>query len=215
MRCTCSLVAAPYPTRACLTSLAVYWATSHPAAAAAIRARPLAWPTDMAVFALTWKKTRSTTTDLGPHLLEQGVQLAVQDQQPVGEGQRGVGLEHTGGVRPQPAVALARGRPGRSRSVRARGRCPIRTCVRRIVGGAPQGADLGPAAGSVPPEPGRRPQPSKAASTSSAMSALECTAWTSSWSSMASRRRRTFLASASSGTGTGVVGSSERSTDSG
>ena len=45
-------------------------------------------------------------------------------------------------------------------------------------------------------------QPSKAASTSSGMSALECTAWTSSWSSIASRRRRTFLASASSGTGT-------------
>ena len=65
MRCTWSLVAAPYPTRACLTSLEVYWATSHPASAAATRASPLAWPTDMAVLTLTWKKTRSTATTSG------------------------------------------------------------------------------------------------------------------------------------------------------
>ena len=46
-----------------------------------------------------------------------------------------------------------------------------------------------------------RAQPSKAAMTSSGMSALEWTACTSSWSSMASSRRSTFFASDSSETG--------------
>ena len=62
---TWSLVAAPYPTRLSFTSLAVYWTTSQPASAATSSASPLAWPTDMAVLAFTWKKTRSTTTACG------------------------------------------------------------------------------------------------------------------------------------------------------
>ncbi len=43
----------------------MYWATSHPASAAATRATPAAWPVAMAVRAFTWKKTRSTTTASG------------------------------------------------------------------------------------------------------------------------------------------------------
>ncbi len=43
----------------------MYWVTSHPLAAASARASPLAWPTDMAVRALTWKNTRSTATAAG------------------------------------------------------------------------------------------------------------------------------------------------------
>ena len=57
----------------------------------------------MAVLALTWKKTRSTTTTSGPQLLHQGAQLGVQDQQPLGQRRAGVGLEHAGGAGPQRA----------------------------------------------------------------------------------------------------------------
>ena len=67
MFCTCSLVALPKPTTACFTSLDVYWATSQPCAAAHDRAIPLAWTTPMAVFALVWKNTRSTTTTEGSY----------------------------------------------------------------------------------------------------------------------------------------------------
>ena len=65
MRCTWSLPAPPQPATACLTSLGLYWTTGMPASAAAARARPLAWPTDMAVRALIWKRIRSTTTTSG------------------------------------------------------------------------------------------------------------------------------------------------------
>ena len=65
MCCTWSLVAPPYPTTLSFTSLEVYCTTSQPPSAATSRASPLAWPTDMAVLALTWKKTRSTTTAAG------------------------------------------------------------------------------------------------------------------------------------------------------
>src|ERR1019366_1009873 len=50
---------------ASFTSFEVYWATSQPCAAAHDSAMPLAWATPMAVFALVWKNTRSTTTTAG------------------------------------------------------------------------------------------------------------------------------------------------------
>ena len=49
---TWSLPALPQPVTACLTSLGLYCATAMPASAAAANARPLAWPTDIAVLAL-------------------------------------------------------------------------------------------------------------------------------------------------------------------
>ena len=57
--------APPYPATASLTWFGVYWATSHPAAAASARASPLAWPTLIAVRTLTWKNTCSTATAAG------------------------------------------------------------------------------------------------------------------------------------------------------
>ena len=152
----------------------------------------------MAVFAFTWKKTRSTTTDVGPELADQAGQLGVQDQQPRPPARRrdpsrGRRPPWPGATRPLP------GSRGRNRSATAQGRSPIRTCVRRLVAPAPPGRGCGPG-----PRRAAAAQPSKAASTSSEMSALECTAWTSSWSSIASSSRSTFLASPSSGTGTSV-----------
>ncbi len=63
--CTCSFVAPPQPATASLTWFGLYWATSHPAAAASASASPLAWPTLIAVRTLTWKKTCSTATAAG------------------------------------------------------------------------------------------------------------------------------------------------------
>ncbi len=68
IRCTWSLPALPHPVTACLTSLGLYWTTGMPASAAVARAKPLAWPTDIAVRALVWKSTRSTTTTSGESL---------------------------------------------------------------------------------------------------------------------------------------------------
>ena len=59
----------------------------------------------MAVLALTWKNTRSTTTASGFEIGHQAGQLGVQDQQTVGQVRAGVGLEHSG-------------RPGRQTPVR-------------------------------------------------------------------------------------------------
>src|SRR5271165_3490563 len=63
--CTWSFVAAPKPVTASLTSFEVYSATSQPSSTAVKSATPLACPTDIAVRALVWKKTRSTTTTSG------------------------------------------------------------------------------------------------------------------------------------------------------
>ena len=57
------------PATACFTSFGEYCATSHPALAASAIARPLAWPTDIAVRTFTWKNTRSTATTSGRYSL--------------------------------------------------------------------------------------------------------------------------------------------------
>ena len=71
MRCTWSFVAAPKPVTASFTSFEVYSATSQPSSTAVSNATPLACPTDIAVRAFVWKKTRSTTTTSGCKLAEQ------------------------------------------------------------------------------------------------------------------------------------------------
>ena len=58
--CTASLSARPSPVTASFTSLGLYCTTGIPARAAATSARPLAWPTEIAVRALFWNRTRST-----------------------------------------------------------------------------------------------------------------------------------------------------------
>ena len=63
--------------------------TSSRTSAAAASARPLAWPTDMAVRAFAWKNTRSTATADWAHFGHQRPQLLLEDQQSLG--QRGAG----------------------------------------------------------------------------------------------------------------------------
>ena len=85
----------------------------------------------MAVRAFTWKKTRSTTTAAGRSSATRARSSCWSDPQPLGQRRLGVGLDHPGRRR-RPASRPARrpGRPGRSRSATAPGRCPTRTCVR-------------------------------------------------------------------------------------
>ena len=64
----------------------MYWATSHPAPAAAASASPLAWPTDMAVRTLVWKNTRSTTTASGWNSSSRAWRSAASEARRVGSG---------------------------------------------------------------------------------------------------------------------------------
>ena len=126
--CTWSLVAPPKPTTACLTSLALYCATSHPASAATSRATPPAWPVAMAVRTLVWKNTRSTTTASGRDLGHQGPQLGEQHAQALRERERRA--RSSPPRRPWPSGRSRTAAPARSRSGTGRGRCPGRTRVR-------------------------------------------------------------------------------------
>ena len=63
-----------------------------PASAAAARASPLAWPTDMAVRALTWNSTRSTTTTSGRSSAISSAQVGQQHAQPGAESGRRRGV---------------------------------------------------------------------------------------------------------------------------
>ena len=74
--------AAPSPATASFTSFGEYWATSAPAATASAMARPLAWPTAMAVRTFTWKKTRSIATTSARGSAHEDPQLGLQLGQP-------------------------------------------------------------------------------------------------------------------------------------
>ena len=76
--CTCALSAPPQPATEFLTWFGVYCTTWQPNAAASASARPLAWPTLIAVRTLTWKKTCSTATTSRSELAQQRHDLGLQ-----------------------------------------------------------------------------------------------------------------------------------------
>ena len=63
---TWALPAVPEPVTAALASLGVCWATSRPARAPATMTTPITWATPMTERRLSWAKTRSTDTAVGP-----------------------------------------------------------------------------------------------------------------------------------------------------
>ncbi len=178
MRCTWSLVAPPYPTIACLTSLAVYWATSQPDWAATTRATPAACPVAMAVWALTWKNTRSTTTASGRNSSTSAANSWKRVPRRPGSGTTRVRGDHPAGrggqsTRPAGHHAVAAARQAR---IDAQDEHAFDTSAGRpVTGTLDRMGDHPPAEGTPTGD-----YPSKAAITASGMSKLAKTFCTSS-----------------------------------
>ena len=99
MRWTCSLVAPPKPTTAIFTSFEVYWATSHPASAAATSASPPRLAGGHGGASIGLEEDTLDDHCVGPHLGNQGSQLIEHHPQPLGQRQIAPGGDDPSGGR--------------------------------------------------------------------------------------------------------------------
>ena len=193
---TWDLSALPEPVTAALASLGVCCATSRPALAPATMATPMTWATEMTERRLSWAKTRSTDTEVGPRRAIQSSRARAMVSS------RSSGLWE-GGVRTTPTSTRRTRRRG-SMSTHpspqrvSPGSTPMtrcwatRACPEAGLGGTTPGTGRRERAG------GPHSSGSSWAATSAEMSTEVKTFWTSSESSRASTRRRTLRAPSAS-----------------